>query len=40
MLHKDYGRKGSVEKKISGLSFGGLGAKTNRLAVDRQVTST
>jgi hypothetical protein len=29
MLHKDYYRKGSVEKKILAMSLKGLGAKTN-----------
>jgi hypothetical protein len=29
MLHKDYDRKGSVEKKIDGLSLKGLVAKAN-----------
>jgi hypothetical protein len=28
MLHKDYDRKGSVEKEISVREFKGLGAKT------------
>jgi hypothetical protein len=29
MLHEDYDRKGSVEKKIAALSLKGLGAKMN-----------
>jgi hypothetical protein len=29
MLHKDYGRKDLVEKKISDRGFNGLDAKTN-----------
>jgi hypothetical protein len=37
MLHKDYDRNGSVGKKKSlVLSLKGLGAKTNRLAVNHQ----
>jgi hypothetical protein len=35
MLHKDYDRKGSVEKKIYGREPQGFGSKTNRLAVNR-----
>jgi hypothetical protein len=29
MLHKDYGRKGSVEEKLSDREFEGLVAKAN-----------
>jgi hypothetical protein len=36
MLHKGYDSKGLIEKKISGRYLKGLGAKTNRLAVNRQ----
>jgi hypothetical protein len=37
MLHKDYDRKGSVEKEKSlVVSFKGLGANTNILAVNWQ----
>jgi phosphoribosylaminoimidazole (AIR) synthetase len=36
MLHKDYDRKGSVEKKMLVVSLKGLGGKTNWLAVNRQ----
>jgi hypothetical protein len=35
MLHKDYDRKGSVERKGLVVNFRGLGAK-NSLAVNRQ----
>jgi hypothetical protein len=34
--HKNYDRKGSVEKKNLVVNLKGLGAKTNRLAVNRQ----
>jgi hypothetical protein len=36
MLHKDYDRKSSIEKKNLAVSLKGLGAKTNSLAVNRQ----
>jgi hypothetical protein len=37
MLHKDYGRDGSVGKKKSlAVSHKGLGDKTNQLTVNRQ----
>jgi hypothetical protein len=37
MLHKDYDRKGSVEKiKSLVVNLKGLGAKTNLLVVNRQ----
>jgi hypothetical protein len=35
MLHKDYDRKGLVEKKNSSRSLKGLGAKTKWLTVSR-----
>jgi hypothetical protein len=37
VLHKDYYRKGSVEKKSRVVSLKGLDAKTNWLAVNRQL---
>jgi hypothetical protein len=37
MLRKDYDRKGSIEKKNLAASLKGLDAKTNWLAVNRQV---
>jgi hypothetical protein len=39
MLHKDYDRKGSVEKKIFGRVPQGVGANMNWLAVNRQSLS-
>jgi hypothetical protein len=36
MLHKDYYRRSSVEKKMLVVGLKGLDAKTNRLAVNRQ----
>jgi hypothetical protein len=39
VLHKDYDRKGSVEKKSLVVSLKGLGAKTNWLEVTRQSES-
>jgi hypothetical protein len=36
MLHKDYGRKGSVAIRVSGRDLEGLEFKTNWLAVNRQ----
>jgi hypothetical protein len=36
MLHKDYDRKGLVEKKTLIVSIKVLGTKTNGLAVNRQ----
>jgi hypothetical protein len=36
MLHKDYDRKGSVEKLSLTVSLKGLDAKANWLAVNRQ----
>jgi hypothetical protein len=36
MLHKDYDREGSVEKKSFIVSLKGLDAKMNWLAVNRQ----
>jgi hypothetical protein len=40
MLHKDYGSKYSVEKELLVVILKGLVAKTNRLAVNRQLTLT
>jgi hypothetical protein len=37
MLHKDYGRRGSFEKKPLVVNLKGLGAKTNWLPVNRQL---
>jgi hypothetical protein len=37
MLRKDYYRKDSVEKKISGRESQGVDAKMNWLAVNRQL---
>jgi hypothetical protein len=39
MLHKDYDRKSSVEKKSLVVSLKGLSAKKNCLAVKRQSQS-
>jgi hypothetical protein len=36
MLHKDYNRKGSAEKKSLVVNLEGLVAETIRLAVNRQ----
>jgi hypothetical protein len=36
VLHKDFDRWGSAEKKSLAVSLKGLGAKTNWLAVNRQ----
>jgi hypothetical protein len=39
MLHKNYDRNGSVEKKILVVNLKGFGAKTNWLAVNHQSQS-